>query len=383
MQIFIPKETMEHETRIPILPVGVEKLIGLGAVVFVEKDLGKSIYLTDQDYQNAGASISGDRKKSLSTADMVLRLNPSPIDEIKTMKKKAMHISFMDPFDNYERVLAFAKNEISAFSMELIPRTTIAQKMDVLSSQANLAGYAAVITAANHFGKIFPMMMTPSGTLPPTRVFIIGAGVAGLQAIATAKRLGAKVEAFDTRPVVAEQVQSLGAKFVKIDLGETGQTKGGYAKELTKDQLQKQREAMTKACSKADIVISTAKVFGKKAPLIITKDMLQQMKPGSVLVDLAVDQGGNIEGSKINEVVKYNGVSIIGYENLARSIPESASAMYSNNLVNFIEHAFDQEKKEFKIDLKDEIIVSSLVTHEGKIINEIIDSHCRQLSRRK
>jgi NAD(P) transhydrogenase subunit alpha len=244
--------------------------------------------------------------------------------------------------------------------------------MDALSSQASLAGYVAVILAAERLDKIFPMMMTPSGTITPVKVFIIGAGVAGLQAIATAKRLGARVEAFDTRPAVEEQVHSLGGKFVKIDLGETGETKNGYAKALTEEQLNKQREVMTRHCAQADVVISTAQVFGKKAPVIITKEMVAGMKPGSLIVDLAVESGGNVEGSQLGKEVEINGVRIIGLENLPGHVPVHATQMYANNLFALIGHFWDKESKSFKLDLDDEILKGCLVTHRGEIFSDMI-----------
>jgi len=256
--------------------------------------------------------------------------------------------------------------------MEMIPRSTIAQKMDALSSQANLAGYVTVILAAERINKILPMMMTPSGTIAPARVFIIGVGVAGLQAIATAKRLGARVEAFDTRPVVEEQVQSLGAKFVKIDLGETGQTKDGYAKALTPEQIKKQQDGMAKICANADIVITTAQLFGRKAPVIVTKEMVAQMKPGSIIVDMAVESGGNVEGSKVDEEVDVNGVRILGLGNLPGRVAVHASQMYSSNLVNFVESFWDVEAKKFNLKLEDDIIKGCLITHNGEVVNEMI-----------
>ena len=246
--------------------------------------------------------------------------------------------------------------------------------MDALSSQASIAGYVAVVEAMKQLDKMFPMMMTPAGTIQPARVFVIGAGVAGLQAIATAKRMGAKVEAFDTRPVVEEQVQSLGAKFVKVDLGETGQTKDGYAKALTEDQLKKQRETMAKHCAMSDVVITTAKLFGRKAPIIITRDMIKDMKKGSVIVDLAVDTGGNVEGSKLNQTVKLDGVYIIGLENYPGQVPVHASQMYSSNLYNFIDEFWDDEAKIFKLELEDEIIKGCLITHNHEIVNESLKS---------
>jgi len=247
--------------------------------------------------------------------------------------------------------------------------------MDALSSQANLAGYAAVIVATERLDRILPMMMTPAGTLSPARVFVIGVGVAGLQAIATAKRLGARVEAFDTRPVVEEQVKSLGAKFVKIDLGETGQTEQGYAKALTEEQLAKQRAGIANHCATADIVITAAQVFGRRAPVIVTVDMLRRMRPGSVVVDLAADTGGNVEGTVLDEERTIDGVRLIGYGNMANRVPAAASQMYSANLGNLIEHFWDKQAKTFKLDLGDEILAGCVVTHDRQIVHETIRKH--------
>jgi NAD(P) transhydrogenase subunit alpha len=254
----------------------------------------------------------------------------------------------------------------------MIPRSTRSQKMDALSSQANLAGYVTVLLAANKLDRILPMMMTPAGTLKPANVFIIGAGVAGLQAIATAKRMGARVTAFDTRPVVAEQVQSLGAKFLEIDLGETGQTKDGYAKELTPEQVKLQREGQKQAIADSDIVITTAQLFGRKAPLIVPKDMVEAMKPGSVIVDMAADTGGNVEGSVANEEVVINGVTIIGLSNLPNNVCRDASVMYSSNLFNLIDDSWDEEEKTFNLDLDHDILSGCIITHQGDIVNEMI-----------
>ena len=255
--------------------------------------------------------------------------------------------------------------------MEMIPRSTLAQKMDALSSQANLAGYAAVTMATDRMTKILPMMMTPSGTISPARFFIIGVGVAGLQAIATAKRLGARVEAFDTRPIVEEQVKSLGAKFVKVDLGEMSETDQGYAKELTPEQLDKQRQEMAKACARADVVITTAKLFGRKAPLILNNEVLDQMQSGSILIDLAVESGGNVEGSKVGEeVVTTNGVRIIGPENLEGYYPKDATLMLASNFYNLIEHFWDAEAKDFQYKEDDEILNGCLITKGGAIVHE-------------
>ncbi len=256
--------------------------------------------------------------------------------------------------------------------MEMVPRSTRAQKMDALSSQANLAGYVTVILAATYSPKMLPMMMTPAGTIQPCRVFVIGAGVAGLQAIATAKRLGARIEAFDTRPVVAEQVQSLGAKFVQIDLGNTGQTEQGYARELTPEQLELQRLGMKKVISQSDIVITTAQVFGRPAPRIVTRDMVEAMKPGSVVVDMAVESGGNVEGAVVNEVMDINGVLVVGLGNLPSRVSRNASEMYSSNIVNLLDEFWNKEAKELRLDPADDIIKGCVITRGGEIVNETI-----------
>ncbi|MCH2695797.1 MAG: NAD(P) transhydrogenase subunit alpha, partial [Acidobacteriia bacterium] len=282
------------------------------------------------------------------------------------------HISFLDPFNEIELVNEFANSNISAISMELIPRITRAQKMDALSSQANLGGYAAVIEASRCLGKSFPMMMTAAGTISPSKIFVIGVGVAGLQAIATAKRLGARVEAFDTRPVVEEQVRSLGARFVQIDIGETEETEQGYAKELSKEQIKMQQEGMKKICSQSDAVITTAQVFGRPAPRIVTKEMIEVMKPGSVIVDMAVSTGGNVEGSLAEETVIQNGVTIVGLSNLPGEVAFDASLVYGNNLFNLIEEYWDSENKKFDFDITDEILSGCVVTHEGDIVNNMV-----------
>lgn len=367
MIIYVPREDDSAETRIPLIPSVAKKLVSLDAELQIEAGLGKPLAIPDSDYSAVGAKVSSDRSTALGAADMVLRLNKPGPQEISSLKKGCIHISLLDPFNSREILQALAKAEVSAIAMDMIPRTTLAQKMDVLSSQANLAGYIAVILAATHLNRILPMMMTPAGTISPSRVFVIGAGVAGLQAIATAKRLGARVEAFDTRPVVEEQVKSLGAKFVKIDLGETGQTKDGYAKALTEEQLQKQREGMAKVCAESDIVITTAQVFGRKAPRILTTDMVKGMKPGSVVLDMAVETGGNVECSKLGEIVEVNGVKVVGYGNLPGRAPVHASQMYASNIGSMLEHFWDKEKKAFVLNRDDEIIKGCLVTHDGEI----------------
>lgn len=370
MEIVITKETQDAEKRIPITPATAEKLIKLGCNCHVESNLGQELHYSDEDYKKVGATIFSDRKKALSTADAYLRLSPPSVEDVRLMKEKAFLIGFLDPFTKKDLLKTLQEKNITSISMELMPRTTIAQKMDALSSQANLAGYIAVIMATEKLDQVIPMMTTPAGTLFPAKVFIIGVGVAGLQAIATAKRLGARVEAYDTRPIVKEQVESLGAKFFQIDLGDTGETQQGYAKELSKEQLVKQKEAMLKAIAGSDIVITTAQLLGKPAPLLVTDEMVNAMKAGSVIVDMATLNGGNVAGSKKDEVIVKNGVTIIGYSQLARFTPLSASEMYGSNLYNLIHHFWDKEKKAFPRDWEEEFFQNTLLTQNGKIVNK-------------
>jgi len=370
MKISVPKETQPGETRTPLTPASAAKLVKLGAQVEVEAGLGIAAGFPDDAYTKAGASVVSNRKALISSGDLILRLRKPPVEEISLLKPNSIHASLLDPFNEKELVQKLAERGVSAISMEFIPRTTRAQKMDVLSSQANLGGYEAVILAARYANKIFPMMTTAAGTILPSKVFIIGVGVAGLQAIATAKRLGAKVTAYDTRPVVEEQVKSLGAQFLKIDVGETGQTKEGYAKALTEEQIQKQREAMKKTCGDSDIVITAAQVFGRRAPILVTAAMLDAMKPGSVVVDLAVETGGNVEGVVYDQVTDRKGVKIVGIANLPGRAPLHASQVYSANLEGLVEEFWDKQNKTFVLKLDDEIIKGCLVTHGGKIVNE-------------
>ena len=373
MRIFVPKETEPGEPRAAVTPDTVQRYGRKeGAVVAVESGAGAGCHFSDEQYRDAGAEVVTKRTKELGKADIVLRVRRPPDDEIAAMKKGAIHISFLDPFNEPELIDALAKQGVSAISVELVPRSTRAQKLDALSSQHNIAGYAMVVLAAERLGAVMPMMMTPSGTLQPARAFIIGAGVAGLQAIATAKRLGARVEAFDTRPVVEEQVKSLGAKFIKVDLGETGQTDQGYAKELTPEQLAKQRELMADTCAGADIVITTAQLFGRKAPVVLSADVVERMKSGSIIVDYAVESGGNVEGSVAGEEVQVNGVTIVGLRNIPGRYAVSASSMYANNLYNYVDEFWDDESKGMKLDPEDEIIAGSLVTHDGQMVNEMV-----------
>ena len=374
MNISVLKETHPGETRVPLVPATAEKLVKLGATVLVETGLGETCRLSDEAYTQVGAVVENSRSALFEKADIVLRLRKPLLEEIPAMHRGTIHVSYLDPFNELELVEALTQAGISAISLEMIPRSTIAQKMDVLSSQANLAGYVSVLLGASELQKIFPMMTTPAGTIKPAKVFIIGVGVAGLQAIATAKRLGARVEAFDTRPVVEEQVKSLGAKFVKIDLGETGQTKDGYATQLTPEQMELQKQGMAKACAQADLVITTAQLFGRKAPRIVDKAMVAQMQPGSVIVDMAVETGGNVEGSVLDSTVEVDGVKIIGLGNLPGKVAQTASEMYSANLGNFITHFWNKEDKLFQLKLNDDIIKGALITHDGALFSEMYKS---------
>ena len=369
-KVFLCAETIPEETRTALVPAHVKALCEMGYELFVQSEAGLAIGFSDEDYTTAGAKIVETVQEGYDQCNIVVRIN-KPDENIGGMHEKTLHISSFDVFNEKEAVKEFAEAGIRVISLEMMPRTTLAQKMDIQSSQASLAGYYAVILAASRLPKIFPMMMTPSGTISPARVFVIGVGVAGLQIIATAKRLGARVEAFDTRPVVEEQVKSLGAKFVKIDLGEMSQTEQGYARELTPEQVEIQRKAQAKVCAQSDIVITTAKVFGRKAPVLLTKDMTAQMKPGSIIIDMAVKTGGNVEGSDPEkDVLLDNGVTVIGGDSLERFVPKDASDMFSGNIFAFLEHFWDAENKTIKIDAADEIMSGCLITSDKKIIHE-------------
>ena len=372
MQLGVPKELFPGENRVPMTPETAKKLVRLGATIHIESGMGLGSGYQDSAYTEVGAEIVTDRAVLLGSSDMLLRLRKPDLAEIPQMKRGCIHISYLDPFNEHDLVRAFAEAGVTSVSMEMIPRSTRSQKMDALSSQANLAGYVMVVLAAAHLPRIFPMMMTPAGTLKPAKVFVIGAGVAGLQAIATAKRLGAKVTAFDTRPVVAEQVQSLGATFLEIDLGETGQTKDGYAKELTPEQVQKQQDAQAAVIAESDVVITTAQLFGRKPPVLVSRAVVESMQPGSVVVDMAAETGGNVEGSIPNEVVDINGVTVVGLGNLPNNVARDASVMYANNLFNLVEDTWDKETGAFVLDLENDILPGCVITHDGAVVNETI-----------
>ena len=375
MLIAVPKETLAGEDRVALIPDSVKKLIRAGAQVTVETGAGNGSGYDDASYTDVGANIASDRNALLGEADIVLRLHKPSAEDVAAYKEGAISISYLDPFNERELVDAMAAKKLSAISMEMIPRSTRSQKMDALSSQANLAGYVMVMKAADALDRILPMMMTPAGTLKPARVFIIGAGVAGLQAIATAKRLGAKVTAFDTRDVVAEQVESLGGKFLEIDLGETGQTADGYALQLTPEQMEIQKQAQKDEIAESDIVITTAQLFGRKPPVIVPADAVAGMKHGSIIVDMAAENGGNVEGSKPGEnVVTANGVKIIGTGNWANVVARDASQMYSANLFNLIDDFWDEDKKAFVVDFENDVS-GCVITHDGAVVNETIRGH--------
>jgi NAD(P) transhydrogenase subunit alpha len=376
MLIAIPKELHPGENRAPLVPDSVKKLVTAGADIRIESGMGAGSGFADEEYTAVGATIATDRAALLGEADVVLRLHKPSIEEVTQLKPGSVHVSYLDPFNERELVEAFQKQKVSAISMEMIPRITRSQKMDALSSQANLAGYVMVAMGVNALNRILPMMMTPAGTLKPAKVFIIGAGVAGLQAIATAKRLGAKVTAFDTRAVVAEQVQSLGAKFLNIDLGETGQDKDGYALALTPEQLKMQLDGQKAEIADSDIVITTAQLFGRKPPVIITADMVAAMKPGSVIVDMAAENGGNVEGTvPFENVVTANGVNIIGIGNWPNAVARDASQMYSSNLFNLVDEFWNTETKTFDLDFANEIAIGCVITNDGEVVNETIKNH--------
>ena len=370
MNIFFPKEP-EFETRVSLTLESAKKFLDKGLDVSIEKSFAEHLGSSKKDFEDLGVKVSS-RDEGFSNAEIICSVRNISEEELDKIKAGTLLVSFLDPFNEKSLVKKIKEKNISAISMELIPRITRAQKMDALSSQANLAGYSAVIIASQELQKALPMMMTAAGTISPSKVFVIGVGVAGLQAIATAKRLGAKVEAFDTRPVVEEQVKSLGARFVKIDIGETGETDQGYAKELTSEQIEMQREGMKKVCASSDIVITTAQVFGRPAPTLVTSEMVSAMSQGSVIVDMAVGTGGNVEGSIPHETIDINGVKIVGNTNLPCELPFHSSKVYSSNIFNLIDEFWSEDEKKLKLDVSDEILSICLISHEKEYINKTI-----------
>jgi H+-translocating NAD(P) transhydrogenase subunit alpha len=368
MKIAIAAEADAAEPRVAGSPETVKKYIGLGAEVAVEAGAGIKSGILDADYTAAGATVG---KGVTKDADIVLKVRRPNADEIKSYKKGALVVAIMDPYGNDAALKAMADAGLTAFAMELMPRITRAQSMDVLSSQANLAGYRAVIDAAHEYGRALPMMMTAAGTVPAAKVFVMGVGVAGLQAIATARRLGAIVTATDVRPAVKEQVQSLGAKFIAVEDEEFRQaeTAGGYAKEMSKEYQAKQAALVAEHIQKQDIVITTALIPGRPAPRLVSKEMVASMKPGSVLVDLAVERGGNVEGVKANEIVEVGGVKIVGYANVPGRLAASSSALYAKNLLTFLEILVDKKEKKLAINWDDEILKAVTLTRDGAVVH--------------
>jgi proton-translocating NAD(P)+ transhydrogenase subunit alpha len=379
MKIAIPRERRDHETRVAASPDTVKKFVGLGAEVLIETGAGSASYFQDEDYEAAGAKITADAAAVLKDADVVLKVQ-RPLteaeggpDELALMKKGATLISQLAPLQHKDQVAAYAAAGIDAVAMELVPRISRAQSMDVLSSQSNLAGYKAVLDATSEYGNAMPMMMTAAGTIAPAKVFIMGVGVAGLQAIATARRLGAVVTATDVRAATKEQVESLGAKFIMVETDETGEDAGGYAKEMSDDYKKRQAELVFEHVKKQDIVITTALIPGREAPILITDEMLAVMKAGSVIVDLAVEMGGNVTQSKPGEVVTTaNGVKIVGHKNVPGRLAGDASALYAKNLFNFLSPMIDKETGALAMNWDDEIIQGSVLTRDGKIIHPLL-----------
>jgi H+-translocating NAD(P) transhydrogenase subunit alpha len=366
LKISIPKEEKQFERRVSITPEVVKSLVKAGFECKVQAGAGLASYFSDADYTQAGAQIIPDKKALYSGAEVLLKVNSPTVEEVNLLKNGSILISFMYTYTIPEVLDACISKGISSFSMDAVPRISRAQKMDALSSQANLAGYKSVLLGANAAGKIFPLMMTAAGTITPARVLIFGAGVAGLQAVATAKRLGAIVEVTDVRPETKEQVESLGGRFLQVE-GEGVKTEGGYAKEVSPEYLQKQRELISKHIKDADIVITTALVIGKKAPILVSAEQVKTMKLGSVIVDMAVESGGNCELSELNKTVEKHGVTIVGLSNLPSLLPINASELYAKNISTLLLHLANKDG--FKWEMEEEITKGCLITHKGQLVH--------------
>lgn len=371
MKLVVLKEKTANESRVAITPDLVKDYINLGVTVEIEKKAGEAAGFSDEEYKQAGAKLFTDPEKVLGTADIVLKVQQPAATAISKMQEGAIIVGMLASGNDSSIINKYASNKISAFALEFLPRITRAQNMDILSSQSNLAGYKAVIDGVAEFHRVLPMMMTAAGTIRPAKVLVLGAGVAGLQAIATAKRLGAIVSAFDVRSVAKEQVQSLGATFIEVpqDQAEDGETKAGYAKEMSEEYKKKQSELIHNTLKENDIVICTALIPGRPAPLLIPEKMVKDMKPGSVIVDLAVATGGNCALSEKDKVVVKNGVKIVGYSNMAGRVPFDASRLYAKNLYNFVSPMINNKLKKLKIDFEDEVLQACLLTHDGKIVH--------------
>lgn len=365
----VPMDSQDR--RVPVTPEAAKAYFAAGWDVRVPRGGGLQSGYTDSAYEEAGATLV-DEKQLLDGAHVAVCVSVPSDAFVDALPGGVMLVGFLDPFQQPARIGRLAKRGVTSLALELVPRTTIAQSMDGLSSQASLAGYAAVLLAASKLTKALPMMSTPAGTIKPARVLVVGTGVAGLQAIATAVRLGARVTAYDVRPTAKEQVESLGAKFAKIDLGETGETAGGYAKELTSEQLDMQRQQLTKLCAESEIIITTAQIFGRRAPMIVTADMVRAMKPGSVIVDAAIATGGNVEVAKVGEEIEFEGVTIIGDPLLPSRAARDASQVLASNFVSLLTRVLDAETKQLKNPEDDEILSGVLLTHEGQVRDERI-----------
>ena len=373
MKVAVLKETRAGERRVALVPLGVKALIKAGLEVTVQAGAGSASSISDDEYKEAGASIAASTDEALGGAGMVLAVNAPSVEDVASMSEGTILVSFLSPLTSPDLVRALAASKITGISMEMVPRITRAQSMDALSSQATVAGYKAVLIAADHLPKFLPMFTTAAGTIRPAKALILGAGVAGLQAIATARRLGAVVLAFDVRPAVKEQVESLGASFLEADEEVAAEGEGGYAKELSEDQHQKELDLIAGAIVDCDIVITTAQIPGRDAPLLITEDMVQSMRPGSVIIDLASESGGNCALTQSGETVVENGVQIIGPVNLPTGIPVHASQMYSKNIVTLVSEFIGEEGR-IELDFENDVIGPSTVTHQGEVTNERVKS---------
>ena len=370
MKIGIPKETVAGENRVAFVPALAGALLRDQHEILVEAGAGVGAGISDAQYAAGGAKILGSAAELFAAADLILKVQPPSVAEAGSIREGGVYIGFLAPFANAPVLRVFVQRRITGYAMEFIPRITRAQSMDALSSQATVAGYKAVLIAAERLGKMFPMLMTAAGTVTPATVLVLGAGVAGLQAIATAKRLGARVEAFDPRPAVREQVKSLGAVFVEMEMPKDAETAGGYAKELSPEFIKKEMEAIGARLPKVDVVISTAQVFGKKAPLLVTKEMAGELRPGAVFVDLAAEQGGNCELTRAGETIVHGGVSIIGAVNLPATVPADASALYARNCFNLLRHLYP--KPGAQPDPADEIVKGACLIRDGEVVNETV-----------
>jgi len=375
VNISVPKETAEHEKRVALVPETVTKLVDRGLDVQVEKDAGLASNYLDEAYRDAGATIVEKRSDLFSKANILISIQTPTDKDLQQLKEGAVLICFLWALQNEETVELLKSQKITALAMDAVPRIFRAQNMDALSSMSSIAGYKAALIGANELDRYLPMMMTAAGTIAPAKVLVLGAGVAGLQAIATTKRLGAVVEAFDIRPAVKEQVESLGANFVEVpDLDEESETEGGYAKELAEDEQERQRQVIHEHAKKSDIVITTALIPGKKAPLLITKEMVNDMHPGSVVVDLAAEQGGNCELTEAGKTIEVNEVKIAGPLNVPSSLAHHASQLYSKNMMALLNHLLDEEAKP-NFDFEDEITLKTTITHQGEIISPMLKNN--------